>query len=384
MGEFRLGSVFGFEIRIDYSWFIIFFLILWTFTFAVFPANFPNLGVGAYIGMGVVSTVLFFVSLLIHEISHSLVARRRGVPIEGITLFVFGGVSKTRSEAKSPGDEFAIAIVGPLASIVLGVIFWVIGSIGIAGQWGLPVIGSARYLGALNFALGIFNMIPGFPLDGGRVLRSIIWKVTGNMTTATRYASLAGQVIGYLLIALGVIEIFAVNVVGGIWLAFIGWFLRNAAIVSYRQHVLQGELEHVRAEEMMTRDPETLPRAMTLQQAVDEHFLKRPFVAFPVMEGEHPVGMVTLNQIREVPRETWGERSVGEVMTPLAAGIEVRPEQPMTEVLEKMEAVETHRVLVTRNGHLEGIITGVDLNNWLRRTQGLEQGRGQGPGRRAA
>jgi Zn-dependent protease/predicted transcriptional regulator len=369
MGSFRLGSVLGFEIRIDYSWFIIFLLIFWTFSFASFPFNFPGFSSGVYIAMGLVSTLLFFVSLLAHELSHSLVARGRGIEIEGITLFIFGGVSKTRGEARTAGDEFWIAIVGPVTSLVIGVILWIVGALGLRNGWSVPVAGSALYLGILNVALGVFNLVPGFPLDGGRVLRSIIWKVTGDMTRATYYASLVGQIIGYALIVLGVIEAFAVNLIGGIWLAVIGWFLRNAASMSYRQHLLQGVLEHVRAEEAMTPNPTTVAPDLTLKEVMDDHFLRERYHAYPVVQDEHPVGLITLEQVRQVPSDQWSARHVGDIMAPAPDGLTVAPDEPMTRVLEKMESSGMERVLVTREDHLEGIITVADLTVWLRRAQ---------------
>jgi len=382
MGSFRLGSVLGFEIRIDYSWFIIFLLIFWTFSFASFPFNFPGFSTGVYVAMGLASTILFFVSLLAHELAHSVVARARGIPIEGITLFIFGGVSRTRGESKTPGDEFWIAIVGPITSLVIGVIFWLVGAFGLRGGWGIPFSGSALYLGILNVALAVFNLVPGFPLDGGRVLRSIIWKVTGNMTRATYYSSQVGKVIGYLLIAFGIFEAFTISVIGGIWIAVIGWFLRNAAAASYRQHLLQGILENVAAEEAMTRNPTTVGPHLTLSELMDEHFLRERFEAYPVVEDDHPIGLVTLDQVRAIPSEEWPARQVSDVMATAPNGLTVRPDEPMTDVLEKMESSGVDRVLVTRDDHLEGIITLGDLTVWLRRAQELQPQRTSRRGRR--
>ncbi len=372
MGSFRLGSVLGFEIRIDYSWFIIFLLIFWTFSFVSFPFNFPGFSTGVYVGMGLISTLLFFVSLLAHELSHSLVARTRGIPIEGITLFIFGGVSRTRGEARTPGDEFWIAIVGPITSLAIGIVLWLVGAAGLRGGWSIPVSGSALYLGVLNVALAVFNLVPGFPLDGGRVLRSIIWKVTGSMTRATFYASTAGKVIGYILIALGIFQAFAVNLIGGVWLAIIGWFLRNAAVMSYRQHLLQGVLENVQAAEAMTPNPTTVAPELTLKELMEQHFLRERYNAYPVVKDEHPVGLVTLEQVRAIPPDQWPTRQVGEVMAPAPDGLTVEPEEPMTRVLEKMESSGVDRVLVTRGDHLEGIITVADLTVWLRRAQEMQ------------
>ena len=372
MGDFRLGSVLGFEIRIDFSWFIIFFLILWTFTFAVFPANFPGLSTGAYIAMGVIGTLLFFASLLAHEISHSLVARAKDIPVEGITLFIFGGMSRTRMEAETPGDEFQIAGVGPLSSVVIAAIFWGIAWLALRAGWSVAIIGVAQYLALLNFLLAVFNLLPGFPLDGGRIFRAAVWKSTGDYTKATRWATTGGKWLAYALIAFGLLSVFQGNL-GGLWLVLIGWFLRNAAIASYQQHLLHQVLEHVRASDAMTPDPETVPPDLTLQELVDDHFLKRRFHAFPVASNGRPLGLITLGQVKEVPREEWSRRTVAETMTSVEGdGVTVRPDEPMTDVLQKMEKSGSRRVLVTRDGHLEGIITTGDVAGWLQRARELE------------
>lgn len=274
MGDFRLGSILGFEIRIDFSWFIIFFLILWTFTAGVFPLNYPGLSTGTYIGMGVAGTLLFFASLVTHELSHSLIARTKGIPVEGITLFVFGGMARTRMEAEDPGDEFVIAGIGPVASIGIGILFGLIWWVGTGAGWSVAITGVAQYLAFLNVLLAVFNLLPGFPLDGGRLFRSAVWKVTGDLTKATRWASTGGKWLGYLLVGFGIWQAFQANVLGGLWLVFIGWFLRNAAVASYQQHVLRTVLEHVPARDAMSRNPETVAPDLTLQQLVDDYFLQ--------------------------------------------------------------------------------------------------------------
>ncbi|HEX6939861.1 MAG TPA: site-2 protease family protein [Longimicrobiales bacterium] len=372
MGDFRIGSIFGFEIRLDFSWFIIFFLILWVFTFAVFPANIPGLSTAAYIAMGVSGTLLFFASLLAHEISHSLVARAKGVPVEGITLFIFGGMSRTRMEAGSPGDEFQIAGIGPLSSIAIAALFWGIGWLALRAGWSPAIVGVAQYLALLNFLLAVFNLLPGFPLDGGRLLRAAAWKYTGDYTKATRWATTGGKWLAYVLIAFGLLSVFQGNL-GGLWLVLIGWFLRNAAVASYQQHLLQQVLEGVRARDAMTPDPETVPPDLSLRELVDEHFLRRRYHAFPVASDGRPLGLITLAQVKEVPREEWPRRTVAEAMTSVERdGVTVRPDEPMTEVLRKMESSGTRRVLVTRDGRLEGIITTGDIAGWLQRARELE------------
>ncbi|MBE9168226.1 site-2 protease family protein [Pleurocapsales cyanobacterium LEGE 06147] len=373
MQSFRLGSIFGFEIRVDLSWFIIFFLILWTLTAGLFPENYPGLSTATYIAMGVVGTLLFFASLVAHELSHSLVARAKGIPVEGITLFVFGGISKTRMDAESPGDEFQIAGIGPLVSLVLAALFGLIWWWGRTAEWTVAIIGVVRYLAAINLALAIFNLLPGFPLDGGRLFRSIVWKVTGSLKKATRVASWGGKLLSYLIIAFGVVQLFGGNLLGGLWLILIGWFLNNAAEMGYQQLLIQSSLEGVRARELMTPHPETVPPDLSLQTLVDEYFLRRRYQAFPVIQDDHPVGIITLNQVKETPREEWKVRTVENTMKPARDSVIVRPDEKMTQVLQKMEESGARRVLVTQNSHLVGIITANDVASWLRRRRDLEE-----------
>lgn len=381
MSGFRLGSVLGFQIRIDHSWFIIFFLILWSLGAGFFPASVPGLSGGVYFAMGLIATLLFFVSLLAHELSHSVVARRKGIPVEGITLFLFGGVAQTRREADQPKDELLIAGVGPLVSAILGVLFlaaaWLVGRLGL----GEPARAVASYLGFINFLLAAFNLLPGFPLDGGRLFRALAWMRTGDLTKATRWATTGGRWLGYGLIGLGILQTLAGAVLGGLWLVFIGWFLRNAAEMSLRQHFLTGVLEGVTAQEVMTPEPESVDPRMSVQELVDEHFLRRRYQSFPVTEGGRVEGLITLEQVKKVPRERWSDTAVRDVMAPEGQQIVVAPEEPLTEVLAKMRSSGTGRVLVTRGDRLLGIVSGSDVTNWARRVQelgGPPSGTGEG------
>jgi Zn-dependent protease/CBS domain-containing protein len=376
MGGFRLGSIFGFEIRVDLSWFIIFFLILWTLTFSLFPATYPGLSSNAYIGMGIAGTLLFFLSLLLHELSHSLVAKTKGIPVEGITLFAFGGVSRTRMDAETPGDEFQIAGVGPLTSLVLAELFALIWWFGRNAGWSVPVTGVAAYLASINLGLAIFNLLPGFPLDGGRLFRSIIWKITGNLQKATRIASTGGKWLGYLLIAFGIWESFGADLLGGLWLILIGWFLNNAAESSYQQLLLELGLRGVKAKDLMTPNPETVTAELKLREFFDDFLLRHFHDGYPVTQGDRPIGIVTLNQVKEVPREQWQDLTVKDIMMPTERGIAARPEEEMTEVLQKMQAAGSRRMLITSDGKLEGIITATDIAKLLQRKQefGMQMG----------
>jgi Zn-dependent protease len=372
MGGFRLGSILGFEIRIDYSWFVIFFLVLWSFSAGVFPAQFPDLSPTTHFLMGGIGTLLFFASLLAHELSHSVVARRKDVPVEGITLFIFGGMARTRLESETPEDELAIAGVGPVASLVIagmfGVVWWLGGQLG----WGDAVMGVAIYMAYLNVILALFNLLPGFPLDGGRLFRGVAWKLTGDLTKATRWATNGGKALGYALMGLGLLQTFAGAVLGGLWMLFIGWFLRGAAEASYAQHILQRLLARVRAEDVMTPDPETVPPDVPLRRLVEERFLKRRYQSFPVVDGDRLVGFLTLQQVKDVPREDWDRRTARDVMTPVEANLVVEPQQSMTDVLQSMQENGTRRILVADGDRLRGIISSTDITGWIQRSQELE------------
>jgi Zn-dependent protease/CBS domain-containing protein len=369
MRGFRLGRVLGFEIRIDSSWFILFALILWTFSYVAFPRQVPGLSTGVYLVMGLTGALLFFVSLLAHEISHSLVARAKNIPVEGITLFLFGGMAHTRMEAETPGDEFLIAGAGPVMSvaiaILLGGAWWAGAQLG----WHPGVLAVLQYISLLNMVLAIFNLLPGFPLDGGRLFRAIVWKATGDVNRATRVASLGGRWLAYILIAFGLLSAFGGNVLGGMWMVFIGWFLRNAAISSYQQHMVLSMLAGVRARQAMTPDPDTVPADATVRELIEEYFMRRRYAAYPVMENGHAVGLVTLNATRAVPRDDWDMLTARELMEPADAALVVRPEEPMLTVLDRLKASPTRRLMVMKDGALVGIITTGDVGSWLERAR---------------
>jgi Zn-dependent protease/CBS domain-containing protein len=375
MTGFRIGSILGFEIRIDPSWFIIFFLILWTFSAIVFPATYPGLPTGAYLGMGGVGTILFFGSVLAHELAHAVTARARNIPVDGITLFIFGGMAHMRTEFEKPGDEFVVAGVGPLSSFVIAVLFFLFGWLGAANGWDVAIIGVATYLALINVILAVFNLLPGFPLDGGRMLRAIVWKITGDLTRATRAAVLGGRIVGFLLMAVGLLQIFGGNLIGGLWSIFIGWFLKNAADATLTQHTMQRSLRGVRAVQVMTPEPVAVPPDLTLQQVVDDYLFRFRHSAYPVTEHERPVGLISLNQIRDTPREEWAYRTVRDTMTSVEDSVTLPPTADMLQVMEGMERSSVRRVLVVDEGHLQGIITTRDVMTWLERAQLLSDKR---------
>jgi Zn-dependent protease/CBS domain-containing protein len=325
--------------------------------------------------MGVSGAILFFVSLLAHELSHSVDAKAKGIEVEGITLFVFGGVARTKSEATSPGDEFQIAGIGPFASFVIAALLY-----GAARLWtgtgGIAEVAIVlEYLAFLNLILAIFNLLPGFPLDGGRVFRSIVWKVTGSLDRATKVATTGGRWLGWVLIGWGILQVFQGFTMAGLWMVFIGWFLRNAAESSYQQHRIRDVLAGVRADQTMSPAPQTVPADATLQRMMDEVFMRSRYVAFPVVDGEETIGLITLHQLREVPREQWPSITVRDIMIPLDPSLIVAPGENMMVVMDRLRASPARRVVVMQEGRLIGIITARDVTHWLERARQLDQAR---------
>lgn len=275
----RLGRVGGVEIRVDSSWVLIALLITYSL-YQQFSEAFGRLGQGALVVLAIASALLFFGSVLVHELAHAVTARRRGIAVRGITLFLFGGATHAKVEARGPRDELVISIVGPVTSAGLAALFWLLGTA--LRSTVEPIGGGLRYLGAVNLALAVFNMLPGFPLDGGRVLRSLVWRATGSMARATRVASISGQTVGFLLVGIGVFFLARGLLVSAIWLAAIGWFLAQAARSSYAEIEVRRILESVEAEDLMTPELVSVPPDITLRDAVDRYFMRYDHAAFPV------------------------------------------------------------------------------------------------------
>jgi Zn-dependent protease/predicted transcriptional regulator len=380
---FSIGRIFGINIRIDWSWLFIFFLVTWNLG-TVFGQAHPGWGPTLTWGMAIVAAFLFFASVLAHELAHSLVARARGIPVRSITLFLFGGVSDIQREPDSPGAEFVMAIVGPLTSIVLGgLLAWLAGASAglLRDTMTNPTATIARlsplttlllWLGSINVILGIFNLIPGFPLDGGRVLRSILWAVTGNLRRATRWASWTGQAIAWLMIIGGIsmafgaqIPFFGTGFTSGLWLAFIGWFLNSASVQSYQQVVVHDILEGVPVERMMRTDPPTCLPDCSISRLVHEHIMRTDDQAFPVLDDGRLVGLVTLEDVRRVSRHAWDTTTVGEIMTPADQLTVVTPDEDAAETLNKLVQRDVRQLPVLRDGELVGLLRRRDIIKWL-------------------
>lgn len=368
-GGISIGRVFGISIRLHYSWFLIFALITWVLTAFYFPAAFPNWSLALMIGAGLVTSLLFFGSVLLHELCHSLVAISEGMEIRSITLFFLGGVSELTGEPKTAGDEFRMAFAGPLSSLLLGGIF-----IGIyfalrpnntlPYQFGTAV---SRYLGYINILLGVFNLIPGFPLDGGRVFRSILWSTTRSLQSATRIASTVGRVIGFVFIFGGIaLILFTGNFLTGIWMALIGWFLESAAGESYRQFMLQDLLKGHRAGEVMTTDCTLVPPDISVETLVNENILTSGRRCFPVVENDRAEGLMTLHNVRSVPRDSWAFTRVREAMTPIGQVKTVTPDEDLTAVLQILTEHDINQVPVVADGKVVGIVARDNIINFIK------------------
>jgi Zn-dependent protease/predicted transcriptional regulator len=366
----RVGRIAGVEVRIDSSWAVIALLITYSMYLRV-SLLYQGLSTAGAVGIAILAAVLFFGSVLIHELAHALVSQARGIRVQDITLFLFGGATRARVESRGPGDEFLIAVVGPLTSGLLAALFGIVAGFG-RDVLSSPLVGTLGYLAWTNLLLAGFNLLPGFPLDGGRLLRSAIWKATGSLRRATRVASLAGQAVGWLLVAAGVAYLLAGNLAGGIWFAFIGWFLVQAARSSYEELQLRHLLRGVEAEDVMAGNLLRIPPDLSLQDAVDDYFMRYDHGAFPVDEQGRTIGLLTLRGVRRVPRDEWSTRRVRDHMVPVGDQVVVAPEARMDQVMGKLEDGEAGRVLVVQDGEVVGIITPTDLTRWLRRWRALD------------
>jgi Zn-dependent protease/predicted transcriptional regulator len=371
-GGIPIGKAFGISLRLNYSWFIIFVLITWALTTGYFPTAHPTWGLTTKIAAGIITSLLFFGSVLAHELMHSIVAQHQGLPVQSITLFIFGGVSQIAGEPKRASDEFRMAIAGPLTSLVIGGIFWGIWY-WLRGQSGAgEFVGAIAYwLGLINVFLAGFNLIPGFPLDGGRVLRSILWGRSQNLRSATKTASNIGRAIGFIFIFIGIFLIFQGNWFNGLWLAFIGWFLENAAVGSYRQLALQDMLHGHVASEIMTRDCLTVPANISIERLINEHMLTSGRRCFPVVDDNHVVGLVTIHNVRAIPRDQWNMKTVREAMTPFENLKWIKPDTDLSNVIQILAEDDINQVPVVQDHNVVGMISRDNILSFIDIRSGL-------------
>ncbi len=351
----RLGKIAGVEIGLHYSWFLVFVLVSWSLAVSFLPDRYPGWSAPTYWATGAVSALLLFVSVLTHEMSHSLVARARGFPVSGITLFILGGVSNLKADARKASDEFAIAIVGPLTSFALAGLLWLV-SLAL-GDGNSPIHATLFYLVLMNALLGAFNMLPAFPLDGGRVLRSIIWAVTGSHLRATRIATFGGQVVGVGMMALGVVQVvWTGNFVGGVWLAFLGWFLQSAAGRSQAETAVESSVSGVRVRDVMDGDPPTIDPGSTIREAVFGRLLRHGARALPVCDGEMVVGLLSLTDVKRLSQDLWSARIVRSEMTAMPL-ITVGPDHDLAQAMDLLAQNSVHQLPVIEDGRLVGLLS---------------------------
>jgi Zn-dependent protease/CBS domain-containing protein len=360
--SWRLGKILGVEVNIDPSWLVIFGLITFTLGGSYFPEQYPDWSSGLHWLIGLVTSFLFFGSVLAHELTHSLVAIRQGEKVRNITLFIFGGVAQITEEPDRPAKEFTMAIAGPLSSLLIAAFFGIWWFIFRTASQPLAALG--RYLAMINTILAIFNMIPGFPLDGGRVLRAIVWGITGNLRKATRVASFTGQIFAFLLIFFGLRLIFVGNYRNGLWLIFIGWFLHSAAVRGYHQVLVREMLRGLRAEDLMTRDFETVSGHLPLQELVEDHILGRHLHTFVVADGGRLEGIISLGDIKKVPRDQWASTTVRQAMIPREDLAIISPEDDGNIVLRRLVEKDLGQLPVIANDRVVGVL---HRSNILRR-----------------
>ena len=367
-GSLRLGHIAGIEIGIHYTWLLAFILITWSLAQHVFPQAYLGTPASYWI-TGVLAALLLFVSVLLHELAHSLVAQARGLHVGSITLFIFGGVSNIEEEPEKPAVEFTMAIVGPLTSLVLAGIFF--GVFKVVESTNGPLAAMLLYLAMINALLAAFNLLPGFPLDGGRMLRSILWGTTGDLRKATNIAALAGRFFGWALIAFGVFRLLVGgDLLGGLWIAFIGWFLSSAADASRREVTLRENLSGVSVKEIMDPNPETISPQTSVAEVVREIFFQRRRRAAPVCQDDQIVGIVTLTDIKGSAQQKWTQTPVAEIMTrqPLHS---VVPEDDLTAAMKIMAQHDINQVLVLHQGRLVGLLSRADIIRHLQLSQEL-------------
>jgi Zn-dependent protease/CBS domain-containing protein len=372
-GNISLGRIGGVEVRVNWSWLVVLALIVWTLADGVFPSQNPRLSRDTHLAMAVVAALLFFASILLHELGHAWAARREGLEVDGITLWLFGGVSQFKGGFPSAGAEFRIAIAGPLVSLVLGVVFVLIAIAGLPSA----VDGVAAWLGYINLALLVFNLIPALPLDGGRVLRAALWQSKGDLGWATRVGTDIGRVFGYLFIGLGVAMFIFQGSFSGAWLAFIGWFLLQAATAEARYIATEAALHGLRVRDLMVRDPVTVDGDLTVGQFMDEVARSRRFTTYPVVDGGRAIGLLAFGSVAALPRSEWDSRRVREAMLPLERVPLLTEDETAIDALTALSSPTSNRGLVVENGHLAGLLSITDLTRALELRRSLRPSTGE-------
>jgi Zn-dependent protease/predicted transcriptional regulator len=371
-----LFKLFGFQVKIDLSWLILGLLITWSLSQGYFPFVLKDLPKEIYWFMGVAGAIGLFVSIIFHEFSHSLVARRFGIPIKGITLFIFGGVAEMDDEPPSAKAEFSMAIAGPLSSVFMGIIFYMVFLLGKNAGWPTPINGVFSYLGFINWLLAGFNMVPAFPLDGGRVLRSALWKWKKNLRWATKIASRIGSLFGMVLIFMGIMNVFIGNFIGGMWWFIIGIFLRNASQISYQHLIVRRLLEGESVQNFMRKDPVAVPSSITIEQLVEDFIYKYHFKMLPVVEGGNLAGCVTTRQVKDIPREKWRKTIVRDIASSCSKENTISSDIDAMKAFSIMNRTGNSRLMVAEDNRLTGVITLKDIMQFLSVKMDLDEPEG--------
>ncbi len=365
-GNIRVGKIFGIPVEINVSWLLILLLVTWTVADGYLKPNFKDMAALDRWLLGAVAALLLFASILLHELMHSVVAVRNGLPVKRITLFMFGGVAQMSEEPRTAGIEFKMALAGPLASLILAALFYLIYVVLTRAGTGEVAAALFMYMGLINFMILIFNMVPGFPLDGGRVLRSIIWHITGNVTKATYITSRIGKAFAIFLIVMGALSAITGNLVGGIWLVFIGFFLQQAADSGYYQVMMRKGLEGHFVWEVMQTDVVTVDADTPIDAAVHDYFMKYRFNSFPVLENGRLAGMLTTHDLKAIPREEWYHRYVREIMETGPVEHALGPDETAFTALVKIAQDGMGRLPVVQDGKIVGIVSNRDIMKLLK------------------
>lgn len=376
-GSVSIGKIFGIRVEVHFSWLIVLVFLAVSLAISWFPLAAPNISPGVDYGLSVLAAFLLLASVLVHELAHSLVARSRGLPVKSITLYIFGGVSNIEQEPKSPGEEFWLAFVGPLTNLVLAALFF-----GITFAFGRNALVARAFFGYLalaNAILGVFNLIPGFPLDGGRVLRAFLWKVSGSLRRATRWAAFVGQIIAYLFILGGVWLFFLGNFLDGIWIGFIGWFMLTGAQSASQQVMIDSVLRGVAVSSVMIPRPLAVQANSSVQALVDQVMFPYGLRAVLVEQGELLAGIVTFQDVSRLPRERWGQTPVAYVMIPRERLHTVRPDQQLVDVVSMLSEHDVNQLpVVEPDGRVVGLLTRQGVLRFIEMRRGLGDGNNRG------
>ena len=366
----KLFRILGIPIGLDPSWFLVFALFTWILAANYFPADFKNWTRLQYWSVAALTTIIFFICVVLHELGHSLMALRYKIPVKSINLYIFGGVSEITSEATNAVSEFVIAFAGPLTSLILAGLFYLLG---LVFKNVAPLFAMTKYLAFINASLAVFNLIPGFPLDGGRVFRAIVWGITKNLRRATEIAGVLGHAVAFLFILLGVWRLFQGDWVNGLWIAFIGWFLENAVVGQVQQQRTHALLTGHTVEQIMSRSCVMVSPDISLQELVDRYILDQGQRCMVVMRADQPAGLLTLHNIRQIPREHWNTTMAAEVMTPIDQVKRTSPTVGLEQALAQMGTDGVNQLPVMEDGQIEGMLSRQDIVNYLQTLRNLEK-----------